>query len=109
MVLNFMDSGHDIILVVDTSTPNLIHDIVVECEVDFDEDPIALVIDHTSYVISKIETNHALIVSNDVIDSNVILGDKRLENTEICLLTAAVKSLESEFFLVEIKSSRFAR
>jgi oligosaccharyltransferase complex subunit beta len=43
------------------------------------QDPAALVIDHTSYAISKIDTDHMLIVSDDVIDSNVILGDKRLE------------------------------
>jgi hypothetical protein len=37
VVLDFVDSGHDLILAVDTSTSDLIRDIAVECRVDFDE------------------------------------------------------------------------
>ncbi|XP_057814963.2 dolichyl-diphosphooligosaccharide--protein glycosyltransferase 48 kDa subunit [Cryptomeria japonica] len=78
-VLDFVDSGHDLILAADTTASDLIRDIAAECGVDFDEDPAALVVDHTSYAISKTDTDHTLIVSDDVIDSNVILGDKKLE------------------------------
>uniref|UniRef100_A0A0D6QZT8 Dolichyl-diphosphooligosaccharide--protein glycosyltransferase 48 kDa subunit n=1 Tax=Araucaria cunninghamii TaxID=56994 RepID=A0A0D6QZT8_ARACU len=78
-VLDFVDSGHDLILAADTTTSDLIRDIAAECGVDFDEDPEALVIDHTSYAISKTDTGHTLIVSDNVIDSKVILGEKKLE------------------------------
>uniref|UniRef100_A0A0C9RWI6 Dolichyl-diphosphooligosaccharide--protein glycosyltransferase 48 kDa subunit n=1 Tax=Wollemia nobilis TaxID=56998 RepID=A0A0C9RWI6_9CONI len=78
-VLDFVDSGHDLILAADTTTSDLIRDIAAECGVDFDEDPEALVIDHTSYAISKTDTGHTLVVSDNVIDSKVILGEKKLE------------------------------
>ena len=36
-VLDFVDSGHDLILVADSSASDLIRDIAAECGVDFDE------------------------------------------------------------------------
>ena len=39
----------------------------------------ALVIDHMIYFVSKTDNDHTLIVSDDVIDSKVILGEKNLE------------------------------
>lgn len=78
-ILDFVDSGHDLILAADTTTSDLIRDIAADCGVDFDEDLGALVIDHTSYAVSKTDSDHTLIVSDDVIDSKVILGEKKLE------------------------------
>ena len=43
----------------------------------------ALVIDHTSYVISKNDSDHTLIVSDNVIDSKVIMGEKNIEVSTI--------------------------
>ena len=43
----------------------------------------ALVIDHTSYVVSKTDNDHTLIVSDDVIDSKVIMGEKNIEVSTI--------------------------
>lgn len=36
-VLDFVDSGHDLILAADPSASDLIRDIATECGVDFDE------------------------------------------------------------------------
>ncbi|KAJ7958473.1 Dolichyl-diphosphooligosaccharide--protein glycosyltransferase 48 kDa subunit [Quillaja saponaria] len=40
-IVNFVDSGHDLILAVDTTASNLIREVASECGVDFDEDPLA--------------------------------------------------------------------
>ncbi|GFP97526.1 dolichyl-diphosphooligosaccharide--protein glycosyltransferase 48 kDa subunit [Phtheirospermum japonicum] len=71
--------GHDLILTADASTSELIREIAVECGVDFDEDPAALVINHTSYAVSETEGDHTLIASDDFIQSEVILGSKKIE------------------------------
>jgi len=54
-ILDFVDSGHDFILAVDITTSNVIHDSATYCRVYFDEEMGVLVIDHTSYVVSKTE------------------------------------------------------
>jgi len=36
-ILDFVDSGHDLILAADASASDLIREIVTECGVDFDE------------------------------------------------------------------------
>ncbi|XP_077224464.1 dolichyl-diphosphooligosaccharide-protein glycosyltransferase 48kDa subunit family protein [Tasmannia lanceolata] len=78
-VLEFVDSGHDLIIAADASASELIRDIATECGVDFDEDPDAVVIDHTGYAVSETEGDHTLIASDDFIQSDVILGDKKIE------------------------------
>ncbi|XP_010254949.1 PREDICTED: dolichyl-diphosphooligosaccharide--protein glycosyltransferase 48 kDa subunit [Nelumbo nucifera] len=78
-VMDFVDSGHDLIVAADVSASDLIRDIATECGVDFDEDPAAMVIDHTSYVVSETEGDHTLIASDDFIQSDVILGSKKIE------------------------------
>ncbi|KAJ0959928.1 hypothetical protein J5N97_000305 [Dioscorea zingiberensis] len=45
-ILDFVDTGHDLIIAADTNASDLIRQISVECGVDFDEDPSAMVIDH---------------------------------------------------------------
>ncbi|KAL6494773.1 Dolichyl-diphosphooligosaccharide--protein glycosyltransferase 48 kDa subunit [Orobanche gracilis] len=78
-LIDFVDSGHDLILAADASASELIREVAAECGVDFDEDPAALVIDHTSYAVSETEGDHALIASDDFIKSEVILGNKKIE------------------------------
>ncbi|XP_043713103.1 dolichyl-diphosphooligosaccharide--protein glycosyltransferase 48 kDa subunit-like [Telopea speciosissima] len=78
-VLDFVDSGHDLIVAADASASDLIRDIATECGVEFDEDPAAMVIDHTSYAVSKTEGDHTLIASDGFIQSDVILGSKIIE------------------------------
>ncbi|XP_073151704.1 dolichyl-diphosphooligosaccharide--protein glycosyltransferase 48 kDa subunit-like [Henckelia pumila] len=78
-ILEFVDSGNDLIIAADISYSELIRDIAFECGVDFDEDPSALVIDHTSYAVSEIEGHHTLLASDDFIQSEVILGSKKIE------------------------------
>ncbi|XP_072951408.1 dolichyl-diphosphooligosaccharide--protein glycosyltransferase 48 kDa subunit [Typha angustifolia] len=78
-VLDFVDAGHDLILAADSSASDLIRGIATECGVDFDEDPEALVIDHTSYAVSESEGEHTLIAGDDLIQADIILGEKKIE------------------------------
>ncbi|KAH7520075.1 hypothetical protein FEM48_Zijuj08G0105300 [Ziziphus jujuba var. spinosa] len=78
-VLDFVDSGHDLIVAADVSASDLIRNIGTELGVDFDEDPSAVVIDHTSYAVSETEGDHTLIASDDFIQSDVILGQTKIE------------------------------
>ncbi|KAL2521106.1 Dolichyl-diphosphooligosaccharide--protein glycosyltransferase 48 kDa subunit [Forsythia ovata] len=78
-VLDFVDSGHDLILAADTSASDLIRSVAAECGVDFDEDPSAMVIDHTGYAVSQIEGDHTLIAADDFVQSGVILGSTKIE------------------------------
>ncbi|XVE49386.1 hypothetical protein DITRI_Ditri01bG0079500 [Diplodiscus trichospermus] len=78
-ILDFVDSGHDLIIAADTNASDFIREVATECGVDFDEDPLAMVIDHTSYAVSETEGDHTLIASDDFIKSDVILGSKKIE------------------------------
>lgn len=78
-VLDFVDSGRDLILAADANASGLIRNIAAECGVDFDEDPSAMVIDHSSYAISETEGDHTLIASDSFIESSVILGSRKIE------------------------------
>ncbi|KAM4089016.1 hypothetical protein ACB094_07G117300 [Castanea mollissima] len=78
-ILDFVDSGHDLIIAADSNASDLIREIATESGVDFDEDPAALVIDHISYAVSNTEGDHTLIASDEYIKSDVILGSKKIE------------------------------
>ncbi|MBA0601653.1 hypothetical protein Gorai_004825, partial [Gossypium raimondii] len=78
-IVNFVDSGHDLIVAADVNASDLIREVGTECGVDFDEDPSAMVIDHIGYAVSGTEGDHTLIASDDFIKSDVILGGKRIE------------------------------
>ncbi|GAB2295888.1 Dolichyl-diphosphooligosaccharide--protein glycosyltransferase 48 kDa subunit [Dionaea muscipula] len=78
-VLDFVDSGHDLIIAADVNASDLIREIATECGVDFDDDPASLVIDHTSFAVSSTEGDHTLIASDDFVQSDVILGSKAIE------------------------------
>ncbi|KAK6946206.1 Dolichyl-diphosphooligosaccharide--protein glycosyltransferase 48kDa subunit [Dillenia turbinata] len=75
-ILDFVDSGHDLILAADTSASDLIREIATECGVDYDES--SMVIDHISYAVSETEGDHTLIAADDFIKSEVILGSKKI-------------------------------
>uniref|UniRef100_A0A7N0T4N4 Dolichyl-diphosphooligosaccharide--protein glycosyltransferase 48 kDa subunit n=1 Tax=Kalanchoe fedtschenkoi TaxID=63787 RepID=A0A7N0T4N4_KALFE len=79
-ILDFVDSGHDLILAGDASASDLIREIATECGVDFDEDASALVIDHTSYAVSDAEGDHTLIAADGFIESQVILGKEKVKS-----------------------------
>ncbi|XP_022012664.2 dolichyl-diphosphooligosaccharide--protein glycosyltransferase 48 kDa subunit [Helianthus annuus] len=78
-VLDFVDSGKDLIVAADASASDLIRSIAAECGVDFDEDPSAVVIDHGSYAVSGTEGDHTLIAADDFIKSDVLLGSTKIE------------------------------
>lgn len=78
-VLDFVDSDHDLIVAADANASDLIRNIATECGVDFDEDSSAIVIDHTSYAVSETEGDHTLVASDDLIQSDVILGSTKIE------------------------------
>ncbi|KAL0381395.1 UNVERIFIED_CONTAM: Dolichyl-diphosphooligosaccharide--protein glycosyltransferase subunit [Sesamum angustifolium] len=81
-VLEFVDSGHDLILAADSNASDLIRNIAAECGVDFDELHrilSAVVIDHTSYAVSETEGEHTLVAADDFIQSDVILGSKKIK------------------------------
>ncbi|KAG8384058.1 hypothetical protein BUALT_Bualt04G0078500 [Buddleja alternifolia] len=101
-VLDFVDSGHDLILAADSNASDLIRNIAAECGVDFDEDPSAMVIDHTGYAVSETEGDHTLIASDDFIQSDVILGSSKIEAP--VLFKGIGHSLNPENSLVMLKS-----
>ncbi|CAI9758385.1 unnamed protein product [Fraxinus pennsylvanica] len=78
-VLDFVDSGHDLILAADVSASDLIRSIAAECGVDFDEDASAMVIDHTGYAVSQLEGDHTLVAADDFVQSDIILGNTKIE------------------------------
>ncbi|GMH02745.1 hypothetical protein Nepgr_004584 [Nepenthes gracilis] len=78
-VLDFVDSGHDLIIAADVNASDLIREIATDCGVDFDDDPAALVVDHNSYAVLNSEGDHTLIAADDFIQSDVILGSKKIE------------------------------
>lgn len=43
------------------------------------QDPSAVVVDHSSYAVSETEGDHTLIAADDFIQSDVILGNKKIE------------------------------
>ncbi|KAF6166591.1 hypothetical protein GIB67_005453 [Kingdonia uniflora] len=80
-VLDFVDSGHDLIVAADTSASDLIREIATECGVDFDEDSAAIVIDHTSYAVSESDGDHTLIASDYFIQSDAPVLFKGIGHT----------------------------
>ncbi|CAL0329224.1 unnamed protein product [Lupinus luteus] len=78
-ILDFVDSGHDLIVAADSNASDLIREIATESGVDFDEDPASFVVDHSGYAVSASEGDHTLIASDDFIKSDVILGSKKIE------------------------------
>ncbi|XP_074275257.1 dolichyl-diphosphooligosaccharide--protein glycosyltransferase 48 kDa subunit [Silene latifolia] len=78
-VLDFVDSGHDLILAANPNASEFIRNVALECGIDFDEDSSAVIVDHTSYSVSEIDGDHTLIASDNLIKSDVILGREKIE------------------------------
>ncbi|KAK6152896.1 hypothetical protein DH2020_012535 [Rehmannia glutinosa] len=93
-VLDFVDSGHDLILSADSNAADLVgtlprnvvliltrqlHFICLLMDAPVSQDPSAVVIDHTGYAISETEGDHTLIGADDFIQSDIILGSKKIE------------------------------
>lgn len=78
-ILDFVDSGRDLILAADIGMSDLIRDIANECGVEFDEDPDAVVIDHLNFALTKSEIEHSLIAADSFVVSSVILGEKGIQ------------------------------
>ncbi|KAJ8431585.1 hypothetical protein Cgig2_025627 [Carnegiea gigantea] len=78
-VLDFVDSGHDLIVAANANASYFIRNVASECGVDFEDDASAMVVDHTSYAVSEIEGDHTLIASDNFIKSDVILGGEKIE------------------------------
>ncbi len=115
-VVDYVDSGHDLIFAASASASDLIRNIATECGVDFDDvglqcfliyasvcfflecvllycfvcvmvqDPLAMVIDHNDHVVSETQGDHTLIASDDFIQSDVILGNTKIEVSFILML-----------------------
>lgn len=62
-VLDFVDSGHDLIIAADTSASDLIREIATECGVDFDEVRLA-------YQLIKVLSG--LFLADSVFDTKII-------------------------------------
>ncbi|WOG89597.1 hypothetical protein DCAR_0208835 [Daucus carota subsp. sativus] len=75
-ILEFIDSDRDLIVAADENASDLIRNIGIECGVLFDEDPSTMVIDHLSYAVVGNEGDHTLIASDELIQSDVILGSR---------------------------------
>uniref|UniRef100_A0A452Y9D2 Uncharacterized protein n=3 Tax=Aegilops tauschii subsp. strangulata TaxID=200361 RepID=A0A452Y9D2_AEGTS len=79
IVLEVIDVGHYMILPADYLAPDLIRCIATECGVDIDEYPEAMIIDHINYDSTLVEGDHTLIAGDDLIQSGVILGSKKID------------------------------
>ncbi|CAK8576553.1 unnamed protein product [Lathyrus sativus] len=69
-ILDFVDSGHDLIVAADNNASDLIREIATECGVDFDENYTAMVVDHAGYAVSSTEGDHTLITGSLSMFSN---------------------------------------
>ncbi|XP_050234948.1 dolichyl-diphosphooligosaccharide--protein glycosyltransferase 48 kDa subunit-like [Mercurialis annua] len=78
-IVDFVDSGHDLIIAADVNASELIRDVATDAGVDLDEDPSAMVLDHSSYAVSETEGDHTLIASDDFIKSDVVLGTTEID------------------------------
>jgi len=70
----FVGSGYDLIVAANSNASDLIRETATDCGVDFDEDPTAIVVDHSGYAVSATEGDHTVIAADDFIKSDVILG-----------------------------------
>eukprot|EP00244_Chara_vulgaris_P002204 TRINITY_DN1375_c0_g1_i4.p1 TRINITY_DN1375_c0_g1~~TRINITY_DN1375_c0_g1_i4.p1 ORF type:complete len:438 (-),score=77.15 TRINITY_DN1375_c0_g1_i4:186-1499(-) len=79
-LLEFIDSGHDLILAADIGVSSVVRDIATECGVEFDERADVALIDHANYATSAAnDVDHSLIVADDVLNCSAILGASELQ------------------------------
>ncbi|EFJ17342.1 hypothetical protein SELMODRAFT_114688 [Selaginella moellendorffii] len=78
-VLDFVDSGHDLILAANSTTSQFIRNLAAECGVEFEEDFDSVVIDHLSFDDARDAKDHSLLATKSLIKSKVILGAKEIQ------------------------------
>lgn len=78
-ILEFVDSGRDLIVVADPGMSDAIRAIANECGIEFEEDPNAIVIDHLNFAVAEDNIEHSLIAADSFVKSNAILGEKGIE------------------------------
>ncbi|KAK8500916.1 hypothetical protein V6N12_009602 [Hibiscus sabdariffa] len=78
VIINSIDSCHDLVIATDVNASYLIRGVFTECGVDCDDESSAMVTDHTVYVFSGTEKDYTLIASDDFIKYDLILGSKEI-------------------------------
>lgn len=79
-LLEFVDSGRNILLAADEDTSDLVRDLATECGVDLDETKDNVVIDHQNFAASVIDADDSLIAAADIINSTTIVGSQPYTN-----------------------------
>jgi len=76
--LNILMMVKNVLIATDSSIGSFITNIAMECNVVFDEKKTS-VIDHLNFDVSDFDGKHDLIVAENVVDSQVVLGAKSIE------------------------------
>lgn len=79
-LLEFVDSGRNILLAADVDTSDLIRDLATECGVDLDERKHNVVIDHQNYAGTHINVDNAVIVATKIVNATTIVGSHPYTN-----------------------------
>lgn len=79
-LLEFVDSGRNVLLAADVDTSDLIRDLATECGVDLDERKNNLVIDHQNFAGAEINVDNSLIVATEIINATTIVGPHSYTN-----------------------------
>ncbi|GAQ81543.1 Oligosaccharyltransferase [Klebsormidium nitens] len=77
VILDFIDSGHDVVLAAEGGASDVVRDIATECGVDLEEEENAVVVDHVNH--SSLDADHTIVAASDLIQSKAILGPKTIE------------------------------
>lgn len=77
-VVEFIDDGKNVLIAADSSVSSFVSNIATECNVIFDEKGTS-VIDHLNFDASNFDGNHDLIVTENVVDSPIVLGSKSID------------------------------
>eukprot|EP00897_Mesotaenium_endlicherianum_P009771 jgi/Mesen1/8822/ME000053S08219 len=78
-IIDFIDTGHDLILAAAPSVSDIIRDIATECGVDLDETADGLVVDHQDYAITALDGDHTLVIAENLVNSTVLLGPSEFQ------------------------------
>jgi oligosaccharyltransferase complex subunit beta len=86
-ILDFVDSGRNLLLVATPDASDSIRELAIECGVAIVDDEGAFVQDHFSHHTAWDEGNHTLIISKDIVAPSVIFSNVRPSNTlaRICV------------------------
>lgn len=78
-VLEFVNSGHNLLLAADSGASPAIRDIAAECGAEF-ADSATAVIDHHNFDKADFDGKHTLIIAENVADAPVVLGSKSVRH-----------------------------